>query len=72
MRQVIYYAKTSKPIVVLDRFDLKQLSSNGSLPLLLRRKVKEIAELTGLPTAPVSEWREVLLPDYLKALIGHV
>lgn len=71
MRQVIYYAKTSRPIVVFDHFDLIQLSTNGSLPLLLRRKVKEIAELTGLPTAPVSEWREVLLPDYLQILIGN-
>lgn len=69
MRQVIYYAKSSIPIVVFDHSDLRQLTSSGSLPILIRRKVKEVADLTGLPTSPVQAWREVLLPDYLKVLM---
>jgi hypothetical protein len=71
MRQVIYYAKTSIPIVVFDDSDLKQLVSSGALPILIRRKVKEVAELTGLPTHPVKEWRHILLPDYLDVLVNR-
>lgn len=69
MRQVIYFARTSKPVIVFDECDIRQLSTSGSLPLLIRRKVREISELTGLPTAPVNEFKQVVLPDYLGKLL---
>lgn len=69
MRQVIYFAKTSKPVIVFDEHDIKQLSSSGALPILIRRKIKEISELTGLSTVPVPQFKEIVLPEYLKKLL---
>jgi hypothetical protein len=70
LRQVIYYAGTKKPIIVFDKSDLRQLTTNGSLPLLIHRKVKEIFELTGVSTLPVTDFQEeVMLPPHLAKLV---
>jgi hypothetical protein len=67
--QVIYYARSRKKIVVLDREDILELNENGALIKILMRKVKELEELSGLPTASISELVDIDLPIYLKELI---
>lgn len=67
--QILFHAKSGKKIVVLDKDDILELDQNGSLIKILIRKVKELEELSGLPTVPVSEPVDIDLPDYLKDLI---
>lgn len=67
--QVIHYARSGKRIVVLDREDLFELNRNGALIKILIRKVKEIEELSGLPTASVDDFADTDLPSYLKELM---
>ena len=62
LRQVIFHASTKKAIVVLDKNDILTLNQNGSLITLLIRKIRDLHELSGLPTAPVEELVEVDLP----------
>lgn len=66
-RQVLFYAKTRKPILVLDAEDIFSLDKNGSLIKILARKIREIEELSGLPTE-VEEWEVVDLPPHLNEL----
>ena len=44
-RQVLFYAKTNKPIIVLDAEDILSLDRNGSFIELLKKKIDEIEEL---------------------------
>ena len=67
--QVIYHARSGKKIIVLDRNDIFELDKNGALIRILMRKVKELEELSGLPTASGSELVDIDLPDYLKELM---
>ena len=66
-RQVLFYAKTNKPIVVLDAEDIFSLDNNGSLIKLLERKISDIEELTGLPVE-VEEWEVIDIPSHLGIL----
>lgn len=68
LRQVIFHAKTQKLIVVLDKNDIFTLSKNGSLIQLLVRKIRDLCELSGLPTCPVEQIEEIDLPAHLKHL----
>ena len=67
LRQLIFYAETSKPIVVLDIHDIRKLSENGSLLRIIERKIKDIEEQTGLPVFSEPS-KEVLLPKNLEEL----
>jgi hypothetical protein len=67
--QVLFHAKSNKKIVVLDKDDILELDRNGALIKILIRKIKDLEELSGLPTKPVSEPMDVALPDYLRNLI---
>jgi hypothetical protein len=66
-RQVLFYAKTNKPIIVLDSEDIFTLDKNGSLITLLERKIGEIEKLTGLPTES-EQLIDVDLPAHLSTL----
>jgi hypothetical protein len=68
LRQVIFYARTGKCIVVLDKDDIFSLGENGTFIKLLSRKVRDARELSGLPTVPIEEVVEIDLPDYLKVV----
>lgn len=68
--QIIFHARTNKIIIVLDKEDLFELSRNGTLIELLIRKISDLSELSGLPTASVENWQEdVDLPPHLKILL---
>lgn len=69
LRQIIFHAKTGKYIIVLDQQDIFSLAQPGSLLLLLSRKIKELQELSGLPTQPIQNLNEIDLPDYLKNIL---
>jgi hypothetical protein len=69
LRQVLFYAATRKPIVVFDQDDILSLSEPGSLLVLLERKIRDIEEISGLPSAPASHSVEVDLPKHLKDLL---
>lgn len=68
LRQVIYHARKGVPVVVFDKTDLQDLSGNGSLVRILIRKIRDVSELSGLPTNPVSCVIDLDLPDHLAAL----
>lgn len=68
LRQVLFHAKTQKAIVVLDKDDILELNRNGSLILMLERKIRDLSELSGLPTPSYEQCKEIDLPDHLKHL----
>ncbi|MDD1414001.1 hypothetical protein MEN41_04825 [Dolichospermum sp. ST_con] len=68
LTQVVFHAKTNKIIVVLDKEDLLELTKNGSLIEVLTRKIRDLSELSGLPTAPVDNYLEKDLPPHLQKL----
>jgi hypothetical protein len=63
--QAIMYAKTGKPIVVLDERDVLTLAVPGSLVVLMRRKIRELEEMTGLPATCPDAPVEDVVPGYL-------
>ncbi|QLE60002.1 hypothetical protein [Nostoc sp. TCL26-01] len=67
--QLLFYARHNKKIVVFDKDDIFELNQNGALIKILIRKIKEIEQLSGLKTAPVTEPIDVDLPERLKKLI---
>ncbi|MFN6572566.1 hypothetical protein [Dendronalium sp. ChiSLP03b] len=68
LRQIIFHARTNKIIVVLDKEDLFQLTKNGTLIEILIRKIRDLSELSGLPTTPAEQFQEIDLPTHLKML----
>jgi hypothetical protein len=68
LRQVIFHARTNKIIVVLDKEDLFHLTTNGTLIEILTRKIRDLSELSGLPTIPIEQFQEIDLPAHLKIL----
>ncbi len=68
LRQVLYHAKTGKYIIVLDKEDILSLGQNGTLMTLLIRKIRDLNELTGLPTVTVKQFQEIDLPQHLKEI----
>lgn len=68
LRQVLFHAKTQKIIVVLDKNDILTLGKNGTLIEILFRKIRDLCELSGLPTTPVEQIEEIDLPAHLKHL----
>jgi hypothetical protein len=68
LRQVLFHAKTQKLIVVLDKNDIFALGKNGTLIRILARKIRDLCELSGLPTPPVDQIEEIDLPPHLKQL----
>lgn len=67
LRQLIFYAETRKPIVVLDINDIRSLSEPGSLLKILSIKIKEIEEQAGLSFFD-EVVKEVVLPKHLEEL----
>jgi hypothetical protein len=65
LRQALFFAKTGKPIIVFDKTDILMLGKNGSLPSIIKRKIRDIQELSGMPCAPVETYIEVDLPSHL-------
>lgn len=68
LKQIIFYARTNKIIVVLEKEDLFQLTKNGTLIEVLTRKIRDLSELSGLPTTPAEQFQEIDLPAHLKIL----
>jgi hypothetical protein len=68
LRQIIFHAKTNKMIVVLDKDDIYELTKNGTLIQILSRKIRDLFELSGLPTTPAEQFQEIDLPAHLKIL----
>jgi hypothetical protein len=68
LRQIIFHAKTNKMIVVLDKQDIFELTNNGNLILILIRKIRDLFDLSGLPTTPAEQLQEIDLPTHLEVL----
>ncbi|RFP62854.1 MAG: hypothetical protein BJG00_002385 [Limnothrix sp. CACIAM 69d] len=66
--QIIHYARSGKKVIVLDKDDIFELNQSGALIKILIRKIKEIEELTGLPTTSIDNVIDVDLPEHLKDL----
>ncbi len=69
LRQIIFYARTKKIIVVLDKEDLFELTKNVTLIEILTRKIRDLSELSGLPTVPAENCQEIDLPPHLQILL---
>ncbi|MEO0928907.1 MAG: hypothetical protein AAFY63_23995 [Cyanobacteria bacterium J06643_13] len=68
LRQALFHARTGKFIIVLDRKDIFQLGKNGTLLQILTRKIRDLRELSGLPTVSVEKFVERDLPPHLENL----
>lgn len=68
LRQILFHAKTNKMIVVLDKNDILELDKNGTLLQILARKIRDLFELSGLPTTRAEEFNEIDLPNHLKII----
>ncbi|MEM8723606.1 MAG: hypothetical protein AAGE84_30725 [Cyanobacteria bacterium P01_G01_bin.39] len=69
LRQALFHAKTGKFIVVLDKDEILQLGKNGTLLQILTRKIRDLRELSGLPTVPIKQFKEIDLPPHLEELL---
>ena len=69
LRQALFHAKTGKFIVVLDKEDILKLGRNGTLLQILTRKIRDLRELSGIPTVPIEQFVEIDLPSHLKELM---
>lgn len=69
LRQVIYYAKSGQSIVVLDKHDILQLNTSGSLIQILVRKIRDLRNLSGITTPSIEDLIEVDLPLHLKQIL---
>jgi hypothetical protein len=64
--QVMFHASSGRYVVVFDLKDILQLNSNGSFMRLLRWKIDDIQQQSGLPTPDVDEIvKEIDLPPHL-------
>ncbi|MEM8674763.1 MAG: hypothetical protein AAGF83_12945 [Cyanobacteria bacterium P01_G01_bin.67] len=69
LRQALFHAQTGKFIVVLDKDEILQLGKNGTLLQILTRKIRDLRELSGLPTVPIEQFKEIDLPPHLEELL---
>lgn len=72
LRQLLFYTKTNKIIVVLDIHDIRQLVNKGSLIEILIEKIRDIEELTGFPITREEDVKEVRLPRHLKEVYNQL
>lgn len=72
LRQALFYTRTGKPIVVIDRNDLESLVSGMPLPTMLSHKIRAIEQLHGLSfvEAVGEDLREIDLPNHLKDAVA--
>lgn len=68
LTQVISYARSSKPIVVLDWADIQTLTKPGSLPFLLKQRIEELEKLGAIHPAAAVTVAQVDLPAHLEQL----
>ena len=71
LRQVLYYAKTDKAIIVFNLHDISSLNRAGALPKLIARKVRALSELSGHPFDPSPPPTEVMLPPHISTLLDE-
>ena len=69
LRQLLFYAKTQKPIVILDKNDIFKLKDKGSLLKILALKIRDLSEFSGLYISPCEEPIEVDLPEHLNQFL---
>lgn len=68
--QIVFHAKTSKYVVVLDHNDIQKLVDPGALPRILEAKIRAVEEWTGLPVEFDQEWQQVDLPAHLNKYLS--
>ncbi len=71
LRQVLFHARTGKSIIVFDKNDIFQLDKPATLIQLLIRKIRDIEQLSGLPTQSCDLPKEIDLPSHLGNIIGN-
>ncbi|MCB2167587.1 MAG: hypothetical protein KQI78_08000 [Deltaproteobacteria bacterium] len=72
LRQAIFMASCKKPIIVFDIDDIYQLTKNGSLFIMLRNKIRDVEQLSGLAVgAPIENLKQCDLPKHLLELTVH-
>lgn len=69
LRQALYFARTGRRIVVFDKRELFELSQEGSFLRLLRRKINEVAEMSGTYTTAAHHRLDLIAPPHIKDLL---
>lgn len=70
LRQAIFMASCNKPIIVFDENDIYELNNSGSLFQMLRDKIRDVEQLSGISIGPQLDTpRECDLPTHLQGLI---
>jgi hypothetical protein len=67
LTQTLFYARTARPIVVLDLHDIRTLTNPASLPLLLKLRVADLERMGATRSA-----EEVLRPSMDELLPEHL
>lgn len=68
LTRTLLFARTKKPIIVIDWEAMKTLATPGSLPQILERGVIDLEQMPGL-SVPAQNFVEIDLPPYLKAVL---
>lgn len=69
LRQLLFFAQRGMAIVVLDLPDLRALTRDGSLLLILRNRIRELAELSARPPVRLDDPQPCNLPIHLAELL---
>ena len=69
LRQAIFMAACNKPIVVFDENDIVKLDQSGALIHLLREKIRDVEQLSGISIGPnIDTPMQCDLPNHLMEL----
>jgi hypothetical protein len=70
LRQVLYFCRAQKPIVVLDPDDLRRIAGGANIGTLLKRKIEALEEMRATPAGPTLE--QVDAPAHLASVIKEL
>lgn len=69
LRQLLFLAQRQIPIVVLDLVDLRELTRSGTLLLIIRNRIRELAEISARPPVRLDDPQACALPSHLAELL---
>ncbi len=70
LTRTLFFARTKKPIVVIDWQAMTTLAEPGSLPQLLEQGIQDLEAMPGIRIGAGSGFVQVDLPDHLKIVLS--
>jgi hypothetical protein len=71
LRQLVFYAGTSVPVLVFDLNDLKRIAAGENFIRLLVSRITELAELAGVADGTEAEPEEVEVPPHIAQVLDR-